>query len=293
MRSLAVLALLQTCSGCIILVQLPRPAPAGGNSSSPSSCQCGVSQVSRKRIVGGQPVEKSEYPWLVALVETGSRKPFCGGTLLSSKSVLTAAHCMFRDRSQTIKRAPSEIIVLIGEHDWTRPDGEERVGVSQYTTHPQYNTANTDNDFAMLELVKDVTFSSRMLPACLPGSDRDYDSSTATVAGWGRFKDGRQPNTPYEVDVDTMSNTACISIWNSQEITENMLCAGRPGQDSCHGDSGGPLMTKEWNHFSVIGVVSWGSPQCGHPTAPGVYSRVTRQIQWIQAQVRGDTCPSP
>ena len=58
------------------------------------------------------------------------------------------------------------------------------------------------------------------------------------------------------------------------------------------GDSGGPLMTKESNFFSVIGVVSWGIG-CARNDAPGVYSRITNQLQWIQAQTTGDTCPRP
>ena len=58
--------------------------------------KCGVSTVDgiRTRIVGGEEAQSDEIPWQVALVWRGDIRPFCGGTLLSSRTVLTAAHCM-------------------------------------------------------------------------------------------------------------------------------------------------------------------------------------------------------
>ena len=45
------------------------------------------------KIVGGEATDANEYPWQVALVEKGKTKPFCGGSLISSKHVLSAGHC--------------------------------------------------------------------------------------------------------------------------------------------------------------------------------------------------------
>ena len=106
---------LHTTLACIPLILPPQPTTTISSSSSSSSsstttstpsttttsgeevtyldCKCGVPQENRNRIVGGQPADKSEYPWQVALKWTGSRKPFCGGSILSSDTILTAAHC--------------------------------------------------------------------------------------------------------------------------------------------------------------------------------------------------------
>merc|ERR1719431_2417310 len=102
--------LLHTSLACISVrpPRPPRPTPSPTPPAS-GSCKCGVPQVIRNRIVGGQPAVKNEYPWLVALVPAWSTKPFCGGTLLSSRTVLTAAHCRLLSNSQ--------IRVSVGDHD--------------------------------------------------------------------------------------------------------------------------------------------------------------------------------
>lgn len=44
------------------------------------------------RIVGGQETEVNEYPWMALLMYRGQF--YCGGTLINSWYILTAAHCV-------------------------------------------------------------------------------------------------------------------------------------------------------------------------------------------------------
>ena len=241
--------------------------------------------------MGGQPAEKNEYSWLVALAFKFSDSPFCGGSLISSNTVLTAAHC---------EEAPAFFRVHIAEHDVTTNDGEMRIDVTQWISHPGYDafSANSyDLDFAIVRLARDVTFSSTVSPICLPNPRQNYDQREAVVAGWGTLESGgSSPNVPHEVSLSTITNQQCITgtDYPPNLISVSMICAQGPGKDSCQGDSGGPLMAYEGGgrYFSVIGIVSWGFG-CALPTAPGVYSRVTDQLQWIQRNMEGKTCPKP
>ena len=153
--------------------------------------------------------------------------------------------------------------MVLGEHDLTKADGEKKVRVCSTTLHPRYNRKRIDNDFAILRLCSPVSFSRDVSTVCLPSSSsNNYDNVQAIASGWGTLSSGgRQPSILMEVSLDTMSNSECTNNnnYSGQQITANMICAGRAGKDACQGDSGGPLVTRENNGgFSLIGVVSWG-----------------------------------
>jgi len=247
-----------------------------------------VKPATSTKIVGGTTAGKNEFPWQVGLVRPGSSQPFCGGTLLSSDTVLTAAHC---------KTDVNNFRVVLGEHDITRSDGEQIIAPSQWISHPSYNERTTNYDFAIVRLSNPVDFSPSVVPACLPSPSKNYDAVTATVSGWGTlYSGGSQPSQLQKVDVKTRSNSECTgsnTAYGRGDISQVMICAAAPGKDSCQGDSGGPLVTKEAGGFySLIGVVSWGFG-CAQSNAPGVYARVSQELDWINQYVGGTTCPKP
>merc|ERR1719348_2114514 len=97
-----------------------------------------------------------------------------------------------------------------------------------------------------------------------------------------------------EVTVDILSNAQCTTspyVYESNQITERMMCAARPDNDACQGDSGGPLVVANPLHYEVVGVVSWGYG-CAEPDSPGVYARVTTVLDWILTSTSQDfnTC---
>jgi len=257
------------------------------------TCKCGVKLRVRggdsmNRILGGHETKEHEYPWQVKLDFPGSS---CGGTLISDTHVLTAAHCTL------IAGAATSIRVLLGGHN-IADENLNWVDVAEIINHPDYNSSEPrDNDFAILRLAKAVTFTNKVSPACLP-ADRSatFVGVTATVTGWGTLSRGANgttgifPDVLQGAEVTVTTNAECNDKYarKGQKITKNMICAGDAEKNLCGGDSGGPLVASENGVQAVIGVVSFSTKSCGQMDGfPGVYARVTEQMNWILENTAG------
>merc|ERR1712228_213772 len=207
--------------------------------------------------------------WQVGLMNNiNSETSFCGGSLLSSDTILTAAHCV-EYRSSVVIAFPQDDVSLRG---------------------------GPNNDLAIVKLSTPVRFDDTVSPICLPNPTLSYTGKLAEVTGWGNTNPNgfNIPKDLQTVNVTTMSNEECNKLYINQTgedaITKDMICAADPGKDACQGDSGGPLITlsDDGMYYSQIGVVSWGFG-CATKT-PGVYARVTERLYWIMQQVSGETC---
>jgi len=265
-----------------------------------SECRCGLVQ-RRSRIIGGATTEVNEYPWMVSLLLRGTHG--CGGTLISNRWILSAAHC-FDDH---IRRNYKNWQASLGEHD-RRTDSEAdhiNIDIAKIINHPDFRTGYWNNfDFSLVEMTEEVDFSlhPHIRPVCLPTNEgHSFEGVTATATGWG-FTDPeieRLASVLQEVDVTVLSNQECKEnygrIWNVQ-ITDQNLCANVKGggKDACQMDSGGPLIARcsQVKNFELIGVTSWGEG-CGLANYPGVYARVSQQLSWISEITSGvhGTCP--
>ena len=144
----------------------------------------------------------------MGLVTPGEQTPWCGGSIITSLHILTAAHCTY-DSSINEVKAPASIHVLVGEHD-TSDSIADVHNVSKITSHPRFNHDNADYDFSILTLTSPIALSSKAAPICLPASVASlYTGQVATVTGWGDTGDGSQASTLQEVDVLVESNDKC------------------------------------------------------------------------------------
>ncbi|XP_034991592.2 serine protease 27-like [Zootoca vivipara] len=240
------------------------------------------------RIVGGEEAEVGAWPWQASLQIFDSHQ--CGGTLIASCWVLTAAHCFSSITD------PSLFVVVLGAHNLSYP-GPEAVSVlvKRIIIHSDFLGYRDGNDVALMELEGPVNFTHRIQPACIPGPSISFLPRLGCwVAGWGNIQSGvplPEPELLQEVLLPLMDTATCEALYsdykdgktpNTTVIKDDMMCAGylEGKRDACQGDSGGPLICPWHGAWLVAGVVSWGDI-CGAPKRPGVYTRVSAHSSWI------------
>ncbi|GAB2988872.1 serine protease [Amycolatopsis acidiphila] len=252
-----------------VAVSLPVAAIAATSDGTPAAPS--PSPQVEPRIVGGGEASIKDYPYAVFLTDAKGNQ-FCGGVLVSSSAVATAAHC-------AAAVAQSDMRVVAGRQEKAGTDGVV-ANVSHVWTEPNFSDPGKGDDVAVLGLDRQLPYR----PVSLPGkSDASlYSAGTnATVVGWGRTSDGGARATSLRsAVVPIVSDSSCLSSYSNYDAN-SMVCAGYPngGVDACQGDSGGPLVEGD----TLVGIVSWGDG-CAKAGKPGVYARVSTYAADIRAQ---------
>uniref|UniRef100_A0A2K5EP10 Plasminogen activator n=1 Tax=Aotus nancymaae TaxID=37293 RepID=A0A2K5EP10_AOTNA len=268
----------------------------------PSCSTCGLRQYNRPqfRIKGGLFADIATHPWQAAIFAKHRRSPgerfLCGGILIGSCWILSAAHC-FQERFP-----PHHLTVILGRTYRVVPGEEEqKFEVEKYIVHKEFDDDTYDNDIALLQLKSDSSHCAQesdvVRTVCLPAADLQLpDWTECELSGYGKH----EATSPFyserlkEAHVRLYPSSRCTSqhLFN-RTVTNNMLCAGdtRSGgpqanlHDACQGDSGGPLVCSKDGRMTLVGIISWGLG-CGQKDVPGVYTKVTNYLDWIQDNMR-------
>lgn len=177
-----------------------------------------------------------------------------------------------------------------------KDDCPEEYLVSEIIPHPNFNVSSRYNDIALLRLSSNVVFNPYIIPACLPLDSEIPEKLTAM--GWGSTGySAPAADKLTKIDITFYSHKECSEAYKQGEtgrlsvgiIEETQMCAGSrfDGQDTCVGDSGGPIQAKHTyfrNTATVYGITSFGRA-CGFKNSPAVYTRVFPYVTWIESVI--------
>ncbi|NXX09206.1 UROK protein, partial [Larus smithsonianus] len=255
---------------------------------------CGQRSISKYfKIVGGSQAEVESQPWIAGIFQNirGTDQFLCGGTLIDPCWVLTAAHCFHTPSKKPQNKSTYK--VFLGKSILNATDDKEQVFmVDDIISHPEFtdDTGGNENDIALIRIRTTsgqcAVESKYVRTVCLPEKNLYLrDNTRCEIAGYGKqdFYDIYYAQRLMSATVNLISQTKCkYEYYDSVRVTDNMVCAGDPTwmTDACKGDSGGPMVCEHNGRMTLYGIVSWGDG-CAKENKPGVYTRVTRYLNWI------------
>ena len=258
-------------------------------------------QEASPRIIGGEDATW-DWPW-AALIEidddpNDETAGYCSGMALTEQLVVTAAHCFFDEDGRRVTNA-GLLTVWVGSGSNPRQNLSAARAVDSFELPPEQSNAdalfNVGRDIALLRLSSPVnpgifpSLADESHRQTLETLDQSRRDEALTAIGWGVTNPGdpQLSDRLQEVQLDYVHFDTCNEAWNFQLESGQMLCAvelnpiNQQRQDTCQGDSGGPLFLGEDPAPYVVGLTSFGTPDCASQR-PTVYTDVSGQIDFIE-----------
>ncbi|CAD7077942.1 unnamed protein product [Hermetia illucens] len=246
--------------------------------------------------------ELGEFPSLAILhyVNSNGFSTFpCGGTLINKQHILTAAHCV---TGAILEKSGKLHKVRLGEHDLSQTvctngtcnNGVIEMDIEKIIIHKGYDDRSKIHDIALIRFSKEIdNYETNISPVCLrwiPQSPNPelLPTHNFTAVGWGRTLDAKRSNVSNKLEIPWYHHEDCKQRYSKVRIniTDTQICAGgKFKEDTCDGDSGGPLLSNIDGCDYLDGIVSSGKG-CGLEDWPGIYTNVTAHKDWIMENLK-------
>ena len=261
------------------------------------------------RILGGRQVSPGEMPWMLRMdiYSTGSNRPSqCGGFLINRKWAMTAAHCLEQANNVTMSAGRTDDSSLDSP-----PEVTMTMFRSNFFIHPRYSSDHKKHDIALIELPSSLRHARSVRPICLLDNNlcqqlpqlRSNDENNCGMvfaAGWGTTETEVSSKVLRKINMTVVGQRFCDRAFTNETIGPTQMCAigqqfqslyGPIYEDTCRGDSGGPLMCQVDGSMVALGIVSFGRG-CGRST-PGVYTRICSYKRWMMHTMNISGCQVP
>lgn len=229
--------------------------------------------------------DPGRYPYFVRLEYGGPVG--CGGTLVWSDLILTAAHCAYPD----VNWRRIEAVIENGD---PTVDNERRRKIRRVVPHPIFDDDTNKYDVALLQI--DPVENAPLVQLAKPEEFALVASDDVTVLGYGATtEEGENSDVLREASLQVVDDRECSFQYSRGDIHfPSMICAADVGKEGpCYRDSGGPLLVlgEEMTNANAtqpdlqVGVVSFGGSRCGDPEQASVYSDVIHVQPWVDSAI--------
>lgn len=206
----------------------------------------------------------------------GGASGSCSGVLISSKAVLTAAHCV-RSEKAKVRTVKSVRIGNPGGHT-------TRAAVAQIHVHPDYDPRKPEagSDLAVLVL-KQAVSGHAPIPVARAADNPTRQGERLTIQGFGATKDGRRlvvSRALREASQEYLSPFHCFS-GPVAKMARTRMCAASTESGVCPGDSGAPAVRRSGEKEVVVGIVSLAIDRKRCAETATTLIRVSAFADWI------------
>ncbi|KAJ8712854.1 hypothetical protein PYW08_008158 [Mythimna loreyi] len=236
-------------------------------------------------------VVSDHWPWQIALyqLEIVQNKYICGGTLVTARHVITAAHCIINESTDLVVD-PRTLSVYLGKQNlWTSIDGVQVMLVTRIRLHPHYKVSTHSNNLAILELHEPAIYTDWVRPACLwPKDEIDLDNvvgKKGLVLSWGFDGEDNIINDLHQEEMPVVSHTTCMESGLNIKPSEPVYCAGNRDENSLCASAGSGMVFKigsTWHlrGFTSLAATGFNGKRCD-TSYYVIFTDLAQYLPWI------------